>query len=131
MIDQPLKQTICGIAELRCHCAAGVTHIVSILDPDAPDPADFGSYAPPQRLTLRFHDIIEPVPGLIPPEASHVEALLRFGRGTGVHMLIHCHMGVSRSTAAATALLIQAHPELDDDPALAQILRLRPQAWPN
>jgi hypothetical protein len=28
-----MKITICGISELGEHCAAGVTHVLSILDP--------------------------------------------------------------------------------------------------
>jgi hypothetical protein len=32
------RVTICGIPELGEHCAAGVTHVLSILDPDWPDP---------------------------------------------------------------------------------------------
>ena len=46
-------------------------------------------------------------------------------------MLIHCQGGVSRSTAAAVALLAQAHPEIDEDEIVAHVVSLRPQAWPN
>jgi len=46
-------------------------------------------------------------------------------------MLIHCHMGISRSTAAAAALLLQAHPDANDEIVLARIAEIRPQAWPN
>ena len=54
--------TICGIAELDGHSAAGITHVLSILDPDWPDPPAFAAFAPHRRLALRFHDIIEPAP---------------------------------------------------------------------
>jgi len=32
----PFRTTICGVAELDGHCAAGVTHVVSVLDPEWP-----------------------------------------------------------------------------------------------
>lgn len=129
-----MKQTICGISELPSHCGAGVTHVLSILDPEASDPGDFDTYPPHDRLILRFHDIVAPAPGLIAPERKDIEALLGFGRRIGNptdHLLIHCHMGVSRSTAAAAVLLLQFDPDLDEGAALAQVLSMRPQAWPN
>ena len=46
-------------------------------------------------------------------------------------MLVHCHAGISRSTAAIAILLAQSDPGLDEDALFAQILALRPQAWPN
>ena len=135
MTDWPGRQTVCGLDELATHCDAGITRILSILDPDTPDPEIFTAYAPHQRLVLRFHDILEPEPDLVAPRSDHVEALLDFGRRAGEdaseHVLIHCHMGVSRSTAAAVALLLQARPQADDEEAIAQLLRIRPQAWPN
>jgi predicted protein tyrosine phosphatase len=135
MIDRPLKQTICGLPELPLHCQAGVTHILSILDPETPDAGDFDAYPPHDRLILRFRDIIAPVPGMVAPEREDVEALLKFGRRISAdrshHLLIHCHMGVSRSTAAATALLLQAHPHADETAVLAHLLSIRPQASPN
>lgn len=40
------RVTICGIPELDEHCAAGVTHVLSILDPGWPDPAAFAQFGP-------------------------------------------------------------------------------------
>ena len=130
-----MRQTICGIADLPSHCRAGVTHILSLLDPEASEPEHFGAYPPHARLVLRFHDIIEPLPAMVLPEPAHVEACLEFGRGLvdngPGHLLVHCHMGISRSSAAMAALLLQAHPQADEDAVLARVLSIRPQAWPN
>jgi predicted protein tyrosine phosphatase len=135
MIDQPIHHTICGISELPTHSGAGVTHILSIVDPEVSDLESLSAYPRSERLTLRFHDIITPIPGMIAPTRSHVEALLAFGRQIPerrpAHLLIHCHMGVSRSTAAAAALLLQAHPGADEDEIFSRISAARPQAWPN
>src|ERR1700731_4933376 len=74
----PFRLTICGIPELDEHCAAGVTHVLSILAPEMPDPEAFTEFAPHRRLTLRFHDIIEPLPDRLAPGRADVERLLSF-----------------------------------------------------
>ena len=131
--------TIYGLEELDGHRASGVTHVLSILDPDWPDPQAFLAFDPHHRTILRFHDAIEPGPGLQLPQVRHVEAVLAFGqvlthdaveRDQG-HLLVHCHMGISRSTAAMATLMAQAHPSENEDRILARLKEIRPQAWPN
>jgi predicted protein tyrosine phosphatase len=135
MIDWQVKQTICGIKELDDHARAGVTHLLSILDPEAPEPSVYFNQDPREHLVLRFHDVILPHPELIMPQRTHIEELLAFGQrlpdGDPGHVLIHCHMGISRSTAAGAILLLQARPDLDEDEALVRIHAIRPNAWPN
>jgi predicted protein tyrosine phosphatase len=126
--------TICGLDELDSHSVRGVTHVLSILDPDWPEPASFQAFAPHGRVTLYFHDAIEPGPGIILPQAAHVESVLAFGRdldGDLRHLLIHCHAGISRSTAAMTMILAQAFPGENEDSIIERLLLVRPQAWPN
>ena len=129
------RVTICGIPELGEHGAAGVTHVLSILDPEWPDPPAFAGFAPHRRLALRFHDIIDPTPGWLAPSQGDVERLLEFGRELNQpaqsHLLVHCHAGVSRSTAAAALILAQAYPERPAGEALDAVARMRPRAWPN
>lgn len=129
------RVTICGIPELDEHCAAGVTHVLSILDPEWPDPAAFASFSPHRRLALRFHDIIEPVPARLAPTQADIERLLGFGQELAAHadghLLVHCHAGISRSTAATTLILAQAHPEEAAKDILEAVARIRPRAWPN
>src|SRR3954469_9275245 len=97
-ISTTQRLTICGLTELCQFHDVGVTHVLSILDPAYPEPADFAAFTPHRRLTLRFDDIIEPVPGAVLPGRSHVEQLLEFGAGLAVadrnplcHLLVHCH----------------------------------------
>ncbi len=126
--------TICGLDELDSHSARGVTHVLSILDPDWPEPAAFSTFDPHCRATFRFHDAIEPAPGVVLPEKSDVEAILDFGRDAGddlSHLLIHCHMGVSRSAAAMLMILAQALPRETEDSIADKLLEIRPQSWPN
>ncbi len=131
------RVTICGLDELHRHGSAGITHVLSILDPGHPDPADFDDYGPHRRLTLRFHDIIEPSPGHVPPDPAHVEQLLEFGRDLGGtdeqlsrHLLVHCHLGVSRSTAAVATIIAQHHKGAETE-VFERLLRIRRRAWPN
>jgi len=127
--------TICGIPELGEHCAAGVTHVLSILGPNSPDPPELAAFAPHRRLILRFHDVVEPQPDQIAPTREDVERLLVFGREVSetpeAHLLVHCRAGVSRSTAAAALILMQANPEWPASAALDAVAAIRPSAWPN
>lgn len=107
------------------------SHIVSLASPDAELPAFAGLAA--ERIVLRFHDIAEPREGLIPPDAALIERLLDFAAGwTGeTPLLIHCHAGVSRSTAAAYAVAC-ARSAPGAEAGLANRLReLSPSATPN
>jgi predicted protein tyrosine phosphatase len=125
--------TICGLDELDDHSARRVTHVLSILDPDWPEPASFKAFDPHFRTTLHFHDAIEPGPGIVLPRIAHVEAILAFGRDLDDlgHLLIHCHAGISRSTAAMTMILAQALPRESEDSIVDRLAKIRPQAWPN
>lgn len=131
----PFNAAVCGIEELHGHGAAGVSHVLSILDPDHPVPEAFGSYGEHDRLELRFHDIIEETAGQVAPRAEDVAAILDFGRRMmaepSPRLLVHCHAGISRSTAALTLVVAQAQPEVPAETLLAGILARREKAWPN
>ncbi|QND53874.1 protein-tyrosine-phosphatase [Phyllobacterium sp. 628] len=131
--------TICGIDELPAQSQRTVTHVLSILDPNWPELEAFQAYGEHKRTTLNFHDIINPIEGQILPQQEHVAKILSFGkdladskteRAEG-HLLIHCHMGVSRSTAAMLSLLAQTYPDESEDRLFERLQQIRPQAWPN
>ncbi len=139
----PFRITVCGLEELAGRGALDATHVLSILDPGWPEPEALRAFDVHRRLKLHFHDVIEPQPGWIAPERWDVELLLAFGRDLGPvqsevgeeaahpHLLVHCHAGVSRSTAAAILLLAQRDPVMPAEDAVFEVVRLRPQAWPN
>ena len=132
----PFSFTICGIPELPDHSAVGITHVLSILDPGHPALEAFGAYGEHARLELRFHDAIDQRPDEEMPQLHHVESLLRFGREMMAEpgekrLLVHCHAGVSRSTAATTLLLAQSAPEIEAAILMAEVARQREKAWPN
>ncbi len=131
------KRYICGIDELAARSGHGITHVLSLVDPELPEMEHFEAYGSTRRLVLKMHDIIAPKPGLVLPEKSHMKSILEFGHLVETEsnsfgsLLVHCHMGVSRSTAAMVAIMAQAHPEEDEDHIFETLRRIRPQAWPN
>lgn len=132
-------RTICGIEELPSHGAAGVTHVLSIVDPGLQEIEAFRSYGEHRRTLLEFHDIIDPSPGQVMPSPDHLDAILRFGteldedarEGASGHLLVHCHMGISRSTAAMVTLMAQGDPAAGEDALFERLREIRPKAWPN
>lgn len=133
----PFGITICGIEELADHGTLGATHVLSILDPDHPVPEAFGTWGEHVKLELRFHDIVDEQPGLIAPGRADVEALLGLGhdlateRARRGELVVHCHAGISRSTASMALILAQAMPEADAATVLRIVHAIREKAWPN
>jgi predicted protein tyrosine phosphatase len=125
--------TICGLDELDGWRGRGVTHVLSILDPEWPEPSALQAFDPHFRTTLRFHDAIEPGAGVLLPRKADVEAILAFGRDAdgAARLLVHCHAGISRSTAATLMILAQAHPHEREEAIAERLIEIRPQAWPN
>src|ERR1700750_2404502 len=129
--------TVCGIEELADHCKTGASHVLSLLDPDWPVPEAFGAFGEHEKLELRFHDVIEDETGRVPPSETDVARLLAFGRdltaepGNNAHLLVHCHAGISRSTASMALILAQALPAVSAHQVMQEIVRIRPKAWPN
>ena len=105
------------------------SRIVALAAPDA-DMADGGGIS---SLALRFHDIAETRPGLRPPTQQDVEALLAFGADwdEAQPMLIHCQMGISRSTASAFAIACARRPDTPERGIADDLRRLAPCATPN
>ena len=133
----PFPIGICGIEELTGHCESGASHVLSILDPDHPEPEAFGSFGEHAKLELRFHDIIEETTGHVAPAQEHAAAILGFGRAlqaepaASARLLVHCHAGISRSTAGMALILAQALPDMAAEQILHGILGIREKAWPN
>lgn len=129
--------TVCGIEELAGHGDAGASHVLSILDPDHPVPEAFGVFGEHEKVELRFHDIIDETPGMLAPQPGDVARILALGRdllvqpvGTA-HLLVHCHAGISRSTASMVLIVAQALPDLAANAVLQLVHSIREKAWPN
>jgi predicted protein tyrosine phosphatase len=104
--------------------------LVSLLSPDQTAPE--ARPGVPQ-LTLRFHDIARPRPGFIAPNRAMVADILAFGAAWSEpgHLLVHCWMGISRSTAAALILACAANPSRAEADVARELRRASPAATPN
>lgn len=123
---------VCGLAALpSLTTELQPTHMVSLLGDD-PFPGTPDCIVPEGHLKLHLHDISEPMVGFIAPEREHLESLLDFAQRwqRAGPLVIHCYAGVSRSTAAALAVLCSYNQGRED--AAARVLRARaPHAFPN
>jgi predicted protein tyrosine phosphatase/predicted phosphohydrolase len=121
---------VCGLPGLHRAPLAAATRIVSILDPSEPQPVELVGHEA-KTLTLRFDDVVARG-GFVAPEREHVAALLEFDRGAREEdsLVVHCHAGLSRSTAAFVALLAQRRPAAAAA-AFAELRAVRPRSWPN
>ncbi len=130
----PFPLTICGIDELPHHAETGISHVLTIIDPEWPDPEHFSAFKPHQRTIWRFHDIVNTHEGQQHPAEHHVRTILEYGTALQdepvAHLLIHCHMGISRSTATAVILMAQANPGREAE-AFTHLEAIRPYSWPN
>jgi predicted protein tyrosine phosphatase len=122
---------VCGLnaaqGQIDLH---GAQSVISILGPETAHP-DFAGIN--QHLRLTFHDVNAETRGLLSPKRSDAEKLVRFINAwdQSTPLLIHCWMGISRSTASAFAALCILRPEVDEM-ILANELRVAsPSATPN
>jgi len=130
---------ICGIEELPEHGRSAFTHVLSLIDPDWPDITAFETFDTHERRIIRCHDVIDALPGYTPPSAEHVREVLEFGKdvaetavdGKAVRLLIHCHMGVSRSSAAMLSFLAQVYRNEPVHVLYDRLRTIRPKSWPN
>lgn len=107
-------------------------HVISLLDPDMPFP-ELGPAYDGRHLRLEFHDVNEPLPGMIPPGDDHVGHLLRFlgDSADGQSLLVHCRAGISRSTATAFIVACYRNPDIDELAIARELRRVAPLARPN
>lgn len=144
--------TICGVHELRYVLERRrpdfpITHIVSLWDPPADKEGEekiakqhdlFDRTLPkPMVMTLYFDDIKGSIPGKVEPGLAHMREVLVFARdaitecGPDTHLLVHCKMGISRSTACALGILALANPGMPAQRLLDELVRTRECSVPN
>jgi predicted protein tyrosine phosphatase len=113
------------------------THLLGILDPPTPEPAIYG-HEPNSRATLllRFQDIDAGEPD--GPTAEHVREIIAFAdqvrsahARAPARLLVHCHAGISRSTASAYIALARDFGLERANDAFQALLRAAVNPWPN
>lgn len=111
--------------------STGARHLITCMMDGAPPTPE--GIAPGQHLTLAMHDIEGPFVGFTPPAPEHANLLLAYlaGWDRTAPLLIHCHAGISRSTAAAFISLCALNPDVDEAKIAIAVRRASPKAQPN
>ena len=126
LIVSPLHQVREVIAVRR------PSHLITLLDPhdliDTPEGVERD-----RHLRIGIWDVCEPYQGLTPPQEEHVLRILAFGRGwdAAAPLLVHCHAGISRSTATAFILTCERNPHAPEARIAQALRRAAPHAYPN
>lgn len=124
---------VCSLSELVPTIEkSGAKHVASLINAnmDVPYPL---SIPLENRLYLGFNDIVEETPGFIPPEKTHAEQLIDFVQkwDQTAALVIHCWMGVSRSTAGAYITQCALMPDRDEYELAKALRAASPEATPN
>ena len=108
-----------------------IEHVISFVDPGQKR-LYYPKVKKHNHLTLKLHDIPEKRNGLVSPSREHIMDMMDFmlRHDWRQDILIHCLMGVSRSTAAAY-IMLNLHNE-GRELEIAQYLQAKiPHANPN
>jgi predicted protein tyrosine phosphatase len=110
----------------------GARHVVSLIGDEARLERP-SSIEAKNHLWLRLHDISSPLDGHIMPGEAHVAELLDFVRewDRRAPLVVHCYMGISRSTASAFAAVCALNPSRDEDGIARALREASPTATPN
>ena len=105
--------------------------IISIENTEIDDPLRVYKGDCPQ-LILRFDDITYPVDNWVEPSSKHIERALAFWENTNKRsVLIHCHMGVSRSSGIALAIIARELGRGAEEEAVHILEKINPWCAPN
>jgi predicted protein tyrosine phosphatase len=88
---------------------------------------------PERHLFIGMSDITEPLDGHVLPAEEHVKQLIAFAKqwDRNEPLVVHCHAGVSRSTAAAFIIACALAPSRAESEIADAIRRGSPTATPN
>lgn len=109
----------------------GATHVLSLLDPGK-RPWLHPSTPYKNWKLLIFEDVVNPCYDRAPTK-DHVSEFLAWAKDLPPDsiLLVHCEAGVSRSTAAALAILVQYHGIDNIDKCVDLLFGVRPESAPN
>lgn len=108
------------------------SHLVTLIN-DGPRVERPASIVAERHLLLAFHDITEPMDGMIAPAEEHARDLLSFIGAWDQKrpIVVHCFAGISRSTAAAFITVCALRPERAEADIARNLRAASPYATPN
>jgi predicted protein tyrosine phosphatase len=124
---------VCSLARLQETVAAtGASHVVTLINKTYPVATPRGVQAE-KHLWIDIDDISAPLDGYILPQDHHVEQLLAFVRtwDRARPLVVHCHAGISRSSAAAFVSACALAPTRDERMIALAVRQASPTALPN
>jgi predicted protein tyrosine phosphatase len=85
-----------------------------------------------RHIKMLIDDISEPREGFILPQKHHAQALLDFTDDwdTSKPLLVHCHMGISRSTSTSLGVAAKFDPD-NIESIIENLKEIAPHASPN
>ncbi|MEA2757568.1 MAG: hypothetical protein QOH65_181 [Methylobacteriaceae bacterium] len=124
---------VCSLARVaETVRATGARSLVTLINVDTlvSRPAEIDAA---RHLFIGMSDIIEPLEGHILPGEEHVKKLIAFAKAwdRGEPLVIHCHAGVSRSTAAAFIIACALAPSRRESEIAEAVRRASHTATPN
>ncbi len=126
------KIIICGLADIQeCVDKYRPNKMLTIInknfEPETPSGMDKN-----RHLKMLIDDISEPREGFILPEKHHTQELLDFTDDWDKTkpILVHCHMGISRSTATSLGIAAKYSPE-NIELIIENLKEIAPHASPN
>jgi predicted protein tyrosine phosphatase len=110
------------------------THMIRLVDPALPEGRLALAATVDRTLLLRLDDVSHDAP--LGPSRDHVAEILDFvdgmlTAGGAIRLYVHCHAGVSRSTATAYLALACRHGAGRESDAFDELLSLTVKPWPN
>lgn len=108
------------------------SHVLSLLDPELPD-TDVPVIAEASHRVVRMRDQENAVATQHFPDLvlEVFEAMRPAAEETSSRILVHCHAGVSRSTAFAYGLIAHQLGAGREDEAFRALLTITRKPWPN
>ena len=86
----------------------------------------------PKQLILRFDDINQPMDDYVIPQMSHIKRALEFAdKIEDGSLLVHCHAGISRSSAIALAVIAKRLGSGKEEEAVNTLEHINPNCRPN
>ncbi len=126
------KIIICGLADIQlCVDKYKPDMMLTIINKNFSPDSPIGMNEK-KHLKMLVDDISEPREGFVLPEKHHVQELLDFTNNwdTSKPILIHCHMGISRSTATSLGVAAKFDPD-NIELIIEKLKEIAPHASPN
>ena len=122
---------ICSLGTAREIDHSTYDGVITIEDSLVDEPLRINQADCPQ-LVLCFDDIASPKDDWVLPSKKHVQSALNFADElNGSSLLIHCHAGISRSSAVALAIIAKGLGAGKEKRAFKELERINPNCAPN